>query len=68
MQRDFGVWLGEEGAHRKQDEWGSGCVWMDERWEIRVGRCSDAQQFGERLIFLVLRVAPVQAGLLERLI
>lgn len=36
MQRDFGVWLGEEGAHRKQDEWGSGCVWMDERWEIRV--------------------------------
>lgn len=29
------------------------------------GQCSDAQQFGERLIFLVLG-AHVQAGLLEQ--
>ena len=43
--------------------WGGwGCAWMDERWETRAGQSSDAQQFGERLIFLVL-CAPIQAGL-----
>lgn len=41
------------------------CVWMDERWETRAGQCSDAQLFGERLIFLV-SCAPIQAGLLEQ--
>lgn len=40
-------------------------MWMDGRRETGAMQCSDAQQFGERLIFLVLR-APTQAGLLEK--
>lgn len=52
-------------GRRGEHEGRLGCAWMDERWETRAGQCSDAQQFGERLIFLVL-CAPIQAGLLEQ--
>ena len=50
---------------REREGGGNGmCV---DGWEVGkgAGRCSDAQQFGERLIFLVL-CAPVQAGLLKQ--
>lgn len=61
MQSSFGVGLGGRCGHEERGRGGLGCAWMDERWETRAGRCSDAQQFGERLIFLVL-CAPIQAG------
>ncbi len=65
MQSSFGVKLGGRCGVRREDDGDSGCAWIDERWETRAGQCTDAQLFGERLIFLVL-CAPVQAGLLEQ--
>lgn len=50
-------------------------MWMDERWETGARQCSAAQQFVERLIFLVFHPPPpcpprpsplVQAGLVEQ--
>lgn len=60
------VWCWEGGAGTTGGgQGGHERVWMDERWETRAVQCSDAQQFGEKLIFLVLG-AHVQAGLLEQ--